>query len=819
MRYFFALWLTLLSCLAEAQTPPIPVINNATTTASGFQVNSNVTGSGISMTYTVGAVTGGGSIVFTVCTLDPLNPSAGCIQSASSVSVSSAAGPASVVLIGPQSQSIKTSWAVTSTFSAAITLSVQGVLIPPDAGMEQIGDGGFCYFFDAGNGECSGDTTINGNLNVLGPYFYVPADGGAVCLDGPLGGGNICIRENAQANGIAFLGGNQDFNNDGSGYLSASGAISWDSSGDFSLGLGSIFVAKQYLSSVVQLESINDDSATAQQNYTQFPFVNHNLVEWYDGLPDAGDRVAALSPNGFLPPADDIGTPTNLYVSASGSDALSNNCATYDAGCLTLQGAYNRIPLLVEHQYVVTVEPGTFGCAYQSGWTTRQGNYSPSYYVNPSVIIQGTMGQFDAGPGVKTNGLVSTATEAGLGGFLGNNFPGPDGGWATVSVIDAGWPSPNGLTGQLFCVTSGIGSFECSSIATNTANKAWLAGGWDIHAPDGGSAFQIQTGLTTINTLCNFPGGGLGYPFPDAGVAGAALYVGNNIASGFRGGGGGIGFGSSGAYASIFSNVSFTDTPIVIQRFVFNAGDNGPALALTGPELVGFRWNQVNSGYGVQATGGASVYAIHNLYNGDTYGDPFVWGGGYNSDEADPAFALVYGNVALLQSSGGFNSLVSPAQVSLVVQNYVLGTGVAADAGTEMGELYGGNGTKLISIGNQFNYLGTGIQLAFVGQTGGFVLIDGDDFENVHDAALAQYGTQMLSRYDPITGNDCGVGFSISSAGNLVFQVREQITNNYIADFDVVDGVGDNFFSLSSLTSSAPYIYRDLGTLSGVQTN
>lgn len=126
MRLAVVIWVAFLSCMAEAQVVSPIIVGTTITSSSGSPVAASGLFSGdVDMIWTVGTITGGGSIVFTMCSTDPLNP-INCITSVSSQSISSP-GTAAAKLHAGHSSTVLVSWAVTGTFSARVQLSVQGV--------------------------------------------------------------------------------------------------------------------------------------------------------------------------------------------------------------------------------------------------------------------------------------------------------------------------------------------------------------------------------------------------------------------------------------------------------------------------------------------------------------------------------------------------------------------------------------------------------------------------------------------------------------------------------------------------------------------
>jgi hypothetical protein len=154
MRSLIVACILLLSGVATAQQV-VPIKGGVGITGSGSSAASGLFYGTVCENYTVGTVTGGGSIVFQIATVDPQNPSGGTIASASSASISSAYGPAATCITSATSSSVVVSWTVTGTFSATVWLSVQGLIgqggsggggggAQPDAGLlvQFNGDGG-----------------------------------------------------------------------------------------------------------------------------------------------------------------------------------------------------------------------------------------------------------------------------------------------------------------------------------------------------------------------------------------------------------------------------------------------------------------------------------------------------------------------------------------------------------------------------------------------------------------------------------------------------------------------------------------------------
>ena len=139
--------LALLAALALSQVyPPSqvnPIINGSVVSASGGpRVIGNLFGGDIDLEVSLGAVTGGGSIVFTMTAADPLNPSATQAASVSTPSLSNGSNPVVAILHAAHTSSVQVSWTVTGTFSAAMWVSVVNITPSEIQGI----DGGFPVF-------------------------------------------------------------------------------------------------------------------------------------------------------------------------------------------------------------------------------------------------------------------------------------------------------------------------------------------------------------------------------------------------------------------------------------------------------------------------------------------------------------------------------------------------------------------------------------------------------------------------------------------------------------------------------------------------
>jgi hypothetical protein len=139
-----------------------PVINGIAVSTSNSAVVSGLFWGDVDLVYDVGAVSGGGSIVFTVASTDPLNPATTIGVSNASPSISGAGGAGAVVLHAGHSSAVKVTWTITGTFSATIWASVQGIFPSEIQGI----DGGILVTVSTGGGGGGGGSSWDAGVIV-----------------------------------------------------------------------------------------------------------------------------------------------------------------------------------------------------------------------------------------------------------------------------------------------------------------------------------------------------------------------------------------------------------------------------------------------------------------------------------------------------------------------------------------------------------------------------------------------------------------------------------------------------------------------------
>lgn len=208
-------------------------------------------------------------------------------------------------------------------------------------------------------------------------------------------------------------------------------------------------------------------------------------------------------------PAYKTTSAQSWYVNAStGSD--SNNCTDSTTPCLTIQGAVNKVPKLLQYGVTVNVAAGTYGCFYVSGFA-----------CDPSVQ-QTTGGLMIDGYAAFTNSTLATGTATGTAtaGSAGTASPPV---YGTLTDGAQTW-TVNDLRGRFLILTGGTGSGQTRTISSNTGTVVTITGVFSP-APDATTTYAIQDPGVIINTACS----SMPLPLTAAGSnAAAMLFYGNN---------------------------------------------------------------------------------------------------------------------------------------------------------------------------------------------------------------------------------------------------------------------------------------------------
>lgn len=173
----------------------------------------------------------------------------------------------------------------------------------------------------------------------------------------------------------------------------------------------------------------------------------------------------------------------SLFVSTTGNDA--NNCLSLPKACLTLQGAYGKIPKpFIRHPVTINMGAGNFAGAFLTGFTFDSVDPATSAYIR----ILGTEGAVTPATGLSTG----TVTSATVGSILNTTA-------GTLTVTGANW-TVNDLRGSFVQITGGTGSGQIRAIASNTATVITIGGSFSP-VPDGTSTFAIVSPTTKITSI------------------------------------------------------------------------------------------------------------------------------------------------------------------------------------------------------------------------------------------------------------------------------------------------------------------------------
>ncbi len=167
-----------------------------------------------------------------------------------------------------------------------------------------------------------------------------------------------------------------------------------------------------------------------------------------------------------------------FYVDPTGNDA--NQCtSTGTAACLTIQGAVNKVPKLLQDLITINVAAGSYAGFIVSGFTMN-----PAVQKTGGIFINGTLATVTpaTGPGTGT----ATAGTAGTNTTYG-----------TLTDSTQTW-TVNDLRGKWVTITGGTGSGQIKVITSNTATAITIAGTWT--APTGTSTYAIQSPASLITS-------------------------------------------------------------------------------------------------------------------------------------------------------------------------------------------------------------------------------------------------------------------------------------------------------------------------------
>lgn len=169
---------------------------------------------------------------------------------------------------------------------------------------------------------------------------------------------------------------------------------------------------------------------------------------------------------------------------STGNDG--NGCTDASTPCLTIQGAINKIPKLLQGGgATVSVASGSYAGFYVSGFEQDFGTQQST----AGLLVTGTLTNSTLATGTATG--TATAGTAGSGSTFG-----------TLTDAAQTW-TVNNLRGRLISILTGTGSGQTRVIVSNTGTAITIAGTWT--SPTAGSTYAIQDSATNINTLTSNP--------------------------------------------------------------------------------------------------------------------------------------------------------------------------------------------------------------------------------------------------------------------------------------------------------------------------
>lgn len=212
-----------------------------------------------------------------------------------------------------------------------------------------------------------------------------------------------------------------------------------------------------------------------------------------------------------------------LYVDSTGNDA--NACtATGTSACLTIQGAFDKIPANERHPVTVSIGAGNFAGAVLAGKTVQPARGGQANYID----VVGTLAT-ETGLAASTDGGVAQ-TSGTLTAFTAASTSIP----ALFTDSTAGWATDD-LKGRLIEITSGTGVTATSIyvIVSNTANTL-SAQTLTTATAAAGSGYAIRKWGTVITTAVTVD---TGNPWGLVNYSAAGLRVSGVLADGAQGNG------------------------------------------------------------------------------------------------------------------------------------------------------------------------------------------------------------------------------------------------------------------------------------------
>jgi hypothetical protein len=271
------------------------------------------------------------------------------------------------------------------------------------------------------------------------------------------------------------------------------------------------------------------------------------------------------------------------FVATTGAD--TNDCRSALTPCLTIQGALNKVPKLLQHSVTVNVADGGYSCFYVSGFTADVGTQQSS----GGLLIDGTL--------VTDTLTTGTATGTVLSAALNNSET-----FSTMTTANS-WTADD-LVGRRVQITSGLGSGQVFPISNNDAGVLTIVGLWST-TPNATSTYAIVKSGVTINTACALPA----VPLAAATANSAAIQLTDNN----------IGYRTTGGGAVVVRNIDIS----VSAGHGVNVGGDTTAygfdtMKVTASAAAAHGW--VTSTSTVGATGAGLVLINRSIFTGSATG-------------------------------------------------------------------------------------------------------------------------------------------------------------------------------------------------------
>lgn len=192
-----------------------------------------------------------------------------------------------------------------------------------------------------------------------------------------------------------------------------------------------------------------------------------------------------------------------LYVGVDGGSD-GNPCTDSAAPCLTIQGAVDKIPMVIAHPVTVDIAAGSYTGFRFYNHTIVPATSTPGAYV---AIRGAAHSNVTPATGTATGTFTSVATDATVG-------------FHVVTDSGATW-TVNDFASRFLSLTSGTGIGQICPIISNTATAITVSCTFSP-APVAGTGYAITTPSTIINvstaTPIQSPAGGTGTTTPARGI-------------------------------------------------------------------------------------------------------------------------------------------------------------------------------------------------------------------------------------------------------------------------------------------------------------